>query len=159
MEADSQTMASVVKRLRRAQGQIGGVIRMIEEGRDCADGNLCTGTEHCVSGSCVAGTALNCNDNDPCSVDSCDALIGCQHAPDDSAGRRGWSLLARRRIAGRLLCPEKRGLRLLARQQRSAQTKNGGKDWDMTTQLKPLELCHADIPPRVFAGREYASIA
>jgi DNA-binding FrmR family transcriptional regulator len=37
MELDSQTMASVVKRLRRAQGQIGGVIKMIEEGRDCAD--------------------------------------------------------------------------------------------------------------------------
>ncbi len=27
----------VVNRLRRAQGQIGGVIRLIEEGRDCAD--------------------------------------------------------------------------------------------------------------------------
>ena len=37
MEVDSQTMASAIKRLRRAQGQIGGVIRMIEEGRDCAD--------------------------------------------------------------------------------------------------------------------------
>jgi DNA-binding FrmR family transcriptional regulator len=37
MEVDSQTMASVIKRLRRAQGQIGGVIRMIEEGRDCGD--------------------------------------------------------------------------------------------------------------------------
>jgi DNA-binding FrmR family transcriptional regulator len=37
MEVDSQTMASVINRLRRAQGQIGGVIRMIEEGRDCAD--------------------------------------------------------------------------------------------------------------------------
>jgi len=37
MDVDSQTMASVIKRLRRAQGQIGGVIRMIEEGRDCAD--------------------------------------------------------------------------------------------------------------------------
>jgi len=37
MEVDSQTMTSVIKRLRRAQGQIGGVIRMIEEGRDCAD--------------------------------------------------------------------------------------------------------------------------
>jgi DNA-binding FrmR family transcriptional regulator len=34
---DSQTMAAVIKRLRRAQGQIGGVIKMIEEGRDCAD--------------------------------------------------------------------------------------------------------------------------
>jgi DNA-binding FrmR family transcriptional regulator len=37
MDVDSQTMASVIKRLRRAQGQIGGVIKMIEEGRDCAD--------------------------------------------------------------------------------------------------------------------------
>lgn len=30
-------MEQVVKRLRRAQGQIGGVLRMIEEGRDCED--------------------------------------------------------------------------------------------------------------------------
>ncbi len=30
-----ETTASVVHRLRRAQGQIGGVLRMIEEGRDC----------------------------------------------------------------------------------------------------------------------------
>ena len=37
MDVDSQTTASVIKRLRRAQGQVGGVIRMIEEGRDCAD--------------------------------------------------------------------------------------------------------------------------
>jgi len=27
----------IVKRLRRAQGQIGGVLRMIEEGRDCEE--------------------------------------------------------------------------------------------------------------------------
>ena len=37
MDVDRETMASVVKRLRRAQGQIGGVIKMIEEGRDCED--------------------------------------------------------------------------------------------------------------------------
>jgi len=37
MEVDGETMASVVTRLRRAQGQIGGVIRRIEEGRDCTD--------------------------------------------------------------------------------------------------------------------------
>jgi CsoR family transcriptional regulator, copper-sensing transcriptional repressor len=37
MELDSETMAGVIRRLRRAQGQIGGVINMIEEGRDCAD--------------------------------------------------------------------------------------------------------------------------
>ncbi len=37
MNVDSQTIAAVIKRLRRAQGQVGGVIKMIEEGRDCAD--------------------------------------------------------------------------------------------------------------------------
>ncbi|MFI0934076.1 metal-sensitive transcriptional regulator [Streptomyces sp. NPDC021019] len=30
-------LKSVLNRLRRAQGQIAGVIRMIEEGRDCED--------------------------------------------------------------------------------------------------------------------------
>ena len=34
---DTQDMTPVVNRLRRAQGQIGGVIRLIEEGRDCRD--------------------------------------------------------------------------------------------------------------------------
>jgi DNA-binding FrmR family transcriptional regulator len=37
MDVDSKAMADVIKRLRRAQGQIGGVIKMIEEGRDCAE--------------------------------------------------------------------------------------------------------------------------
>jgi DNA-binding FrmR family transcriptional regulator len=32
-----EEMDKVVNRLRRAQGQIGGVLRLIEEGRDCAD--------------------------------------------------------------------------------------------------------------------------
>lgn len=31
----SDEVDKIVKRLRRAQGQIGGVLRMIEEGRDC----------------------------------------------------------------------------------------------------------------------------
>ena len=30
-------MRPVINRLKRAQGQIGGVIRLIEEGRDCKD--------------------------------------------------------------------------------------------------------------------------
>jgi CsoR family transcriptional regulator, copper-sensing transcriptional repressor len=37
VDVDSETMASVIRRLKRAQGQIGGVIKMIEEGRDRAD--------------------------------------------------------------------------------------------------------------------------
>lgn len=37
MQLDPQEMDAVVKRLRRAQGQIGGVLKMIEDGRDCQD--------------------------------------------------------------------------------------------------------------------------
>jgi DNA-binding FrmR family transcriptional regulator len=37
MELDQEALSSVLKRLKRAQGQIGGIIRMIEEGRECRD--------------------------------------------------------------------------------------------------------------------------
>jgi DNA-binding FrmR family transcriptional regulator len=37
VELNPQEMGAVVNRLRRAQGQIGGVLRMIDEGRDCKD--------------------------------------------------------------------------------------------------------------------------
>jgi DNA-binding FrmR family transcriptional regulator len=37
MQLDSDAMVPVLKRLKRAQGQIGGIIRMIEEGRDCTE--------------------------------------------------------------------------------------------------------------------------
>ena len=37
MELDPHEMQTVVKRLKRAQGQIGGVLRMIEDGRECQD--------------------------------------------------------------------------------------------------------------------------
>lgn len=37
MEVQPEAVGDVVKRLRRAEGQIRGVIAMIESGRDCAD--------------------------------------------------------------------------------------------------------------------------
>ena len=37
VELDDITTDEVVKRLKRAEGQLGGVIRMLEEGRDCQD--------------------------------------------------------------------------------------------------------------------------
>ena len=37
VNVDSEELADVIRRLRRAQGQIGGVIRMIEDGQDCSD--------------------------------------------------------------------------------------------------------------------------
>jgi DNA-binding FrmR family transcriptional regulator len=37
MASDEASMALVLNRLRRAQGQLAGVISMIEHGRDCKD--------------------------------------------------------------------------------------------------------------------------
>ena len=37
MQLDSEEMVAVIKRLKRAQGQLGGVIKMIEDGRECQD--------------------------------------------------------------------------------------------------------------------------
>jgi DNA-binding FrmR family transcriptional regulator len=37
MELATEGLSDVVKRLRRAEGQIRGVIRLIEEGRDCSE--------------------------------------------------------------------------------------------------------------------------
>src|SRR6266536_805598 len=37
MQVQEDAVSDVVKRLRRAEGQIRGVIAMLEDGRDCAD--------------------------------------------------------------------------------------------------------------------------
>jgi DNA-binding FrmR family transcriptional regulator len=37
VEIDQDALGDVIKRLRRAEGQIRGVIAMLEDGRDCAD--------------------------------------------------------------------------------------------------------------------------
>ena len=37
MELESGATEDIVKRLRRVEGQVGGIIRMLEDGRDCAD--------------------------------------------------------------------------------------------------------------------------
>ena len=37
MELNTEDTTPILNRLRRAEGQLGGVIRMLEEGRDCQD--------------------------------------------------------------------------------------------------------------------------
>jgi DNA-binding FrmR family transcriptional regulator len=37
MELDPNEMTPVINRIKRAQGQLGGVLRMLEEGRDCEE--------------------------------------------------------------------------------------------------------------------------
>ena len=45
----------------------------------CGDGNICNGVETCQAGVCTAGTPLDCDDGDPCTMDSCAPASGCQH--------------------------------------------------------------------------------
>ena len=43
----------------------------------CSDGDACTTNDTCAGGSCVGGAALDCDDANPCTDDSCDAVLGC----------------------------------------------------------------------------------
>ena len=44
-----------------------------------ADGSLCTKGDICVGKECKAGAALNCDDGNQCTMDSCEKLKGCIH--------------------------------------------------------------------------------
>jgi hypothetical protein len=50
----------------------------------CADTTVCNGVETCdpLSG-CVAGTPLDCDDGDLCTLDDCDPMSGCASTPVD----------------------------------------------------------------------------
>ena len=37
MQLEDEATATAIRRLRRAEGQIAGVVRMLQEGRDCRD--------------------------------------------------------------------------------------------------------------------------
>jgi RHS repeat-associated protein len=47
----------------------------------CEDGNECTQNDSCQSGSCVGGSGPALDDNNPCTVDSCDSAAGVTHTP------------------------------------------------------------------------------
>ena len=64
-----------------------------KDGLACdADGSVCTENDACASGACAAGTPLLCEDNNPCTDDSCDPLGGCRYrantAPCDADGNK-----------------------------------------------------------------------
>lgn len=44
------------------------------------DGDVCNGVKTCQIGICeMTSPALNCDDNNPCTTDSCDSIQGCLH--------------------------------------------------------------------------------
>lgn len=53
-----------------------GCSNMPLDGENCDDGDLCTVTDHCADGVCL-GTAIQCDDANPCTTDLCDGTEGC----------------------------------------------------------------------------------
>ena len=47
----------------------------------CGDTNPCNGTETCTAGVCTPGAPPTCDDSNVCTVDTCDAVVGCRHTP------------------------------------------------------------------------------
>ncbi len=53
----------------------------------CEDGNLCTLADNCQKGVCTPGKTLACNDNSPCTNDSCDITTGkCSYVNANEGG-------------------------------------------------------------------------
>ncbi len=45
----------------------------------CDDADACTVGDQCQAGECQSGAPLDCDDQNTCTADSCDALNGCQY--------------------------------------------------------------------------------
>ncbi|MCB9787963.1 MAG: putative metal-binding motif-containing protein [Deltaproteobacteria bacterium] len=43
----------------------------------CDDGSVCTQVDKCIDGVCTGLNKLICNDSNPCTDDTCDAVAGC----------------------------------------------------------------------------------
>lgn len=54
-----------------------GCTQVSDNGKPCeADNSLCTQGDLCSNGVCVVGTAVQCDDGNPCTVDGCDKKTG-----------------------------------------------------------------------------------
>lgn len=49
----------------------------------CNNGDACDGVETCVGDVCTPGTAMDCSDGVPCTIDGCTAST-CSNMPDDT---------------------------------------------------------------------------
>ena len=51
----------------------------VNNNADCDDNDTCTPTDICQDGACVGTGALDCDDANVCTDDTCDPVDGCQH--------------------------------------------------------------------------------
>jgi hypothetical protein len=69
----------------------------------CDDGDACTIGEHCGEGLCGGGVASNCADDNPCTDDSCDGMLGCVYT-NNSASCEDGSLCTLNDLCGEGIC-------------------------------------------------------
>jgi len=55
----------------------------VANSQPCSDGNVCTVGDACKAGECEGGPEIACNDGNPCTDDSCNAVAGCTTSPND----------------------------------------------------------------------------
>ncbi|GMV42611.1 MAG: hypothetical protein AMXMBFR64_43270 [Myxococcales bacterium] len=53
----------------------------VANGKPCDDKTKCTSSDACQAGVCK-GATVDCNDGNPCTDDSCDAVLGCLYQPN-----------------------------------------------------------------------------
>jgi len=74
-------------------------------GTPCANNDLCDGDETCDgAGACESGAPLDCDDQSPCTQDSCDAVTGCIHAGVPASCTEGFAdgtLIVNEKVAGK----------------------------------------------------------
>ncbi len=61
---------------------VGGCLHLLNQA-PCDDGDVCTFGDHCNLGECIGSGSLTCDDNNPCTADSCDPEAGCTFLPAD----------------------------------------------------------------------------
>ena len=53
-----------------------------DDGAACQDGEPCTGPDLCDAGACLSGPPVDCDDDNPCTDDSCESGVGCGSTPN-----------------------------------------------------------------------------
>ena len=69
----------------------------------CTDGSVCTVGDVCAAGACQPGSALVCNDSNPCTTDTCESGSGCTFANNTLPCNDG-SLCTYKDVCGDGLC-------------------------------------------------------
>ena len=68
--------------VRECDPSAGGCVSIapLADGTPCG-GDACLSAGSCEGGACVGVATLPCDDDDPCTVDTCDPIAGCSHVP------------------------------------------------------------------------------